>query len=59
MIDKFGNQEQKRQWVPVLATMEKLASYCLTEPGNSILLSILQYTYSNPSFQAAVVTQPH
>jgi isobutyryl-CoA dehydrogenase len=31
MIDEFGNEEQKREWIPILASMEKLASYCLTE----------------------------
>jgi len=34
MIDTFGTQEQRRQWVPRLCTMELLASYCLTEPGS-------------------------
>jgi len=33
MIDRFGNDEQRRQWIPKLCTMEHLASYCLTEPG--------------------------
>lgn len=33
MIDTFGNEEQKKTWIPQLASMEKLASYCLTEPG--------------------------
>lgn len=33
MIDTFGNEEQKTKWIPQLASMEKLASYCLTEPG--------------------------
>lgn len=33
MIDTFGNESQKKQWIPALASMEKLASYCLTEPG--------------------------
>ena len=33
MIDRFGSDEQRRQWVPRLCTMEILASYCLTEPG--------------------------
>lgn len=33
MIDAFGNDEQRAQWVPELASMEALASYCLTEPG--------------------------
>ncbi len=33
MIDSFGNTEQRAQWVPQLASMEALGSYCLTEPG--------------------------
>ncbi|BAS17136.1 isobutyryl-CoA dehydrogenase, mitochondrial [Arthrobacter sp. Hiyo8] len=33
MIDAFGNDEQRAQWVPQLASMEALGSYCLTEPG--------------------------
>jgi len=33
MIDAFGSDEQRRQWLPKLCSMEFLASYCLTEPG--------------------------
>jgi len=33
MIDSFGSDEQRQKWLPDLCTMEKLASYCLTEPG--------------------------
>jgi alkylation response protein AidB-like acyl-CoA dehydrogenase len=33
MVDRFGTDEQRRKWLPALVTMEKLASYCLTEPG--------------------------
>lgn len=33
MIDTFGNEDQKKTWIPQLAAMEKFASYCLTEPG--------------------------
>lgn len=33
MIDRFGNDEQRRRWVPGLCSMDQLASYCLTEPG--------------------------
>src|SRR5262249_34294239 len=29
-----GNQEQKRRWIPQLATGEWLAAYALTEPGS-------------------------
>lgn len=33
MIDTYGTQEQRKNWIPQLATMDKIASYCLTEPG--------------------------
>lgn len=33
MIDSFGTAEQRKVWVPRLAAMDVIASYCLTEPG--------------------------
>src|SRR5580704_1671735 len=33
MIDAFGSDEQRHNWLPRLCTMELLASYCLTESG--------------------------
>ncbi|ORJ60814.1 acyl-CoA dehydrogenase family protein [Mycobacterium simiae] len=33
MIDTFGTAEQRKEWIPRLAPMEVIASYCLTEPG--------------------------
>lgn len=33
MIDAYGSDAQRRKWLPQLCTMEKIASYCLTEPG--------------------------
>jgi alkylation response protein AidB-like acyl-CoA dehydrogenase len=33
MIDRFGSDELRHRFVPALTTMEKVASYCLTEPG--------------------------
>ena len=33
MIDQFGSEAQRRQWLPGLTAMELSASYCLTEPG--------------------------
>ncbi|OCB25855.1 acyl-CoA dehydrogenase [Mycobacterium malmoense] len=33
MIDTFGTAEQRKAWVPRLAAMDVIASYCLTEPG--------------------------
>jgi len=34
MIDAYGNKEQRAKWVSQLGSMEKFASYCLTEPGS-------------------------
>jgi alkylation response protein AidB-like acyl-CoA dehydrogenase len=34
MIDKFGSEQVKRKWLPQLCNMEKIFSYCLTEPGS-------------------------
>jgi alkylation response protein AidB-like acyl-CoA dehydrogenase len=34
MIDSFGSADQRAHWVPRLASMELIASYCLTEPGS-------------------------
>lgn len=33
MVDTFGTDEQRKAWVPKLASMGTIASYCLTEPG--------------------------
>jgi len=33
MIDSYGTDEQRKAWIPRLASMESIASYCLTEPG--------------------------
>ena len=33
MIDTYGTPEQRTSWIPRLASMERIASYCLTEPG--------------------------
>ncbi len=33
MVDSFGTEEQRKAWVPRLASMDAIASYCLTEPG--------------------------
>ncbi len=34
MIDRFGSDEQRKEWLPKLVSMEMIASYCLTEPGS-------------------------
>jgi alkylation response protein AidB-like acyl-CoA dehydrogenase len=33
MVDTYGTREQRKSWVPRLASMQTIASYCLTEPG--------------------------
>ncbi|WP_375209950.1 isobutyryl-CoA dehydrogenase [Hyphomonas jannaschiana] len=33
MIDTFGSDAQRQEWLPRLTSMELIASYCLTEPG--------------------------
>jgi alkylation response protein AidB-like acyl-CoA dehydrogenase len=34
MIDRFGDDAQRAQWLPELIPMRRIASYCLTEPGS-------------------------
>ena len=34
MIDGFGSADLRARYVPSLVSMEKIASYCLTEPGS-------------------------
>lgn len=34
MIDRFGSATVKAKYLPGLVTMERIASYCLTEPGS-------------------------
>jgi len=34
MVDSWGSEAQRAEWLPPLLTMEKIASYCLTEPGS-------------------------
>jgi alkylation response protein AidB-like acyl-CoA dehydrogenase len=33
MVDRYGNDAQRAAYLPDLASMTKIASYCLTEPG--------------------------
>jgi alkylation response protein AidB-like acyl-CoA dehydrogenase len=33
MVDTYGTDEQRAQWVPRMASMDAVASYCLTEPA--------------------------
>ncbi|WP_295497505.1 acyl-CoA dehydrogenase family protein [Sphingorhabdus sp. EL138] len=42
MIDCFGNAELKARCLPDLVSMQKIASYCLTEPGSGSDASALK-----------------
>ena len=44
MIDRFGSDELRARFVPSLVTMEKIASYCLTEPGSGSDAAALRTT---------------
>jgi alkylation response protein AidB-like acyl-CoA dehydrogenase len=44
MIDCFGGAEVKARFLPSLVTMEKLAGYCLTEPGSGSDAAALKTT---------------
>lgn len=33
MIDRYGSDEQRKRFLPKMTTMDRIASYCLTEPG--------------------------
>ncbi|MDT9597410.1 acyl-CoA dehydrogenase family protein [Sphingosinicella rhizophila] len=34
MIDRFGSASVKQKYLPSMVTMERIGSYCLTEPGS-------------------------
>ncbi|MDA9789379.1 acyl-CoA dehydrogenase family protein [Amylibacter sp.] len=42
MIDKFGSAESKAKWLPDLVSLNKVFSYCLTEPGSGSDASALR-----------------
>jgi alkylation response protein AidB-like acyl-CoA dehydrogenase len=44
MIDCFGGEEIKARFLPQLVSMEKVASYCLTEPGSGSDAAALKTT---------------
>ncbi|TCM15005.1 acyl-CoA dehydrogenase [Novosphingobium sp. PhB165] len=44
MIDTFGDQQIKDRYLPDLVTMEKIGSYCLTEPGSGSDAAALKTT---------------
>ncbi len=44
MIDRFGSDALRTQYLPKLCTMELIASYCLTEPGSGSDAAALKTT---------------
>ncbi|MDR6787257.1 alkylation response protein AidB-like acyl-CoA dehydrogenase [Sphingomonas sp. BE138] len=44
MIDRFGSAELKARYLPDLVTMERIASYCLTEPASGSDAAALRTT---------------
>eukprot|EP00054_Salpingoeca_dolichothecata_P028883 m.223105 g.223105 ORF g.223105 m.223105 type:complete len:406 (-) comp26339_c0_seq4:1257-2474(-) len=44
MVDTFGTEEQRKHYVPQLANMDLVASYCLTEPGSGSDAAALRTT---------------
>ncbi len=44
MIDTFGSADLKARYLPGLVSMEKIASYCLTEPGSGSDAAALKTT---------------
>jgi alkylation response protein AidB-like acyl-CoA dehydrogenase len=44
MIDCFGDDEIKARFLPQLVSMDKIASYCLTEPGSGSDAAALKTT---------------
>ena len=44
MIDTFGDQQLKDRYLPDLVTMDKIGSYCLTEPGSGSDAAALKTT---------------
>ncbi|MFN4287057.1 MAG: acyl-CoA dehydrogenase family protein [Brevundimonas sp.] len=44
MIDSFGSDELRARYVPALVGMDKIASYCLTEPGSGSDAAALRTT---------------
>ncbi|WP_288988885.1 acyl-CoA dehydrogenase family protein [uncultured Sphingopyxis sp.] len=44
MIDSFGGSAVKAKYLPYLVTMDRMASYCLTEPGSGSDAAALKTT---------------
>lgn len=46
MIDTYGNDELKKKYIGDLCSFNKLASYCLTEPGSGNIYNPELYSSS-------------
>ncbi len=44
MIDQYGDDAQRQRFLPAMTSMEKIASYCLTEPGSGSDAAALKAT---------------
>ncbi|MEM8744101.1 MAG: acyl-CoA dehydrogenase family protein [Pseudomonadota bacterium] len=44
MIDTFGSDDQRANWVPKFCRMESIVGYCLTEPGSGSDAAALRTT---------------
>ncbi|KAK2193156.1 hypothetical protein NP493_14g02037 [Ridgeia piscesae] len=44
MVDEFGSETLREKWIPELVSMNKFASYCLTEPASGSDAAALQTT---------------
>jgi len=44
MVDRFGSEAQRGTWLPKLASMQAIGSYCLTEPGSGSDAAALRTT---------------
>ncbi|MFK7745269.1 MAG: acyl-CoA dehydrogenase family protein [Roseobacter sp.] len=55
MIDTFGSDAVKQQWLPQLCQMDKIFSYCLTEPNSGSDASALR-TKAERSNEGYVLT---
>jgi hypothetical protein len=44
MLDRYGSDDLRRAWLPRLASMDTIASYCLTEPGSGSDAAALRTT---------------
>jgi alkylation response protein AidB-like acyl-CoA dehydrogenase len=41
MIDAFGDNDQRRRFLPKLCSMQHFASYCLTDPAAGLIRSLV------------------